>query len=56
MYNNDATDFECTIAVASLREQVKSFTVDNITICYGREESIKLVDGNIMSCIGLVEE
>ena len=49
-------DFECMIAVPSFREQVKSFNTDNLKICYGREESIKLEDGNLMSCIGLVEE
>ena len=49
-------DFECTISVPSFREQVKSFNTENLKICYGREESVKLEDGNLMSCIGLVEE
>lgn len=56
MSSEHKEDLECSISAISFREQVKAFVTDNITICYGREESIKLVDGNIMSCIGLVEE
>lgn len=49
-------EFECMISVPSFREQVKSFATDSLKICYGREESIKIVEGSIMSCIGLVTE
>ena len=49
-------DFTCMVDVQSLREQIKSFAVENLTIYYGREESIKLVDGDVLSCIGLVSE
>ena len=55
-YADHKEDFECSISAVSFREQVKAFATDTLTICYGRDESIKLVDGNIMSCIGLVEE
>ena len=54
--SDNMKEFECMISVPSFREQVKSFAVDNLKICYGREEAVKLVDGNVMSCIGLVEE
>lgn len=54
--SNHTEDFECGISVSMFREQVKSFAVDNLNICYGRDESIKLVNENIISCIGLVEE
>ena len=56
--STNVSDYECTIAVTGFREQVKSFSVDNLMICYGRDESIKLEDGdgNLMSCIGLVVE
>ena len=49
-------DFECVISAISLKEQAKSFATDNLTICYGREDAIKIVEDNIMSCIGLVVE
>lgn len=51
-------DFECLINIGNLKEQIKSFDVENIKIYYGREEAIKLVtaDGQIISVVGLMTE
>lgn len=48
--------FECSINVFMLAEQIKSNASDTVEIQYGRDESIKIVDGNMIKIVALNEE
>lgn len=48
--------FECDINVFMLAEQIKSNSSDTVEIQYGRDEAIKIVDGNITKIVALNEE
>lgn len=47
--------FECIIDVPMFMQQVKAYASDVIELHYGREESIKLVDGNLIQIVALNE-
>lgn len=51
-----AGDFECQTDVNTLVAQVKAQTGSEITIEYGRENAIKLIDGDLTSVVALLEE
>lgn len=49
-----AEDFECAVDITALRDQIKPYVGDDVQICYGREDAIKLVNENIITLIGLL--
>ncbi len=49
-------DFNCTIDIEFLTTQIKAYASDVVEMHYGKENSIKLVDGNITQVIALNEE
>ena len=49
-------DFDCVIDVEFLTTQIKAYASDVIELHYGRENSIKLVDGSITQIIALNEK
>ena len=48
-------DFSCIIDIEFLTTQIKAYASDVIELHYGRENSIKLVDGNIIQIVALNE-
>ena len=49
-------DFTCCIDIEMLHSQVKANTGDGITICYGEDSAIKIVDGNVAQVVALLED
>ena len=49
-------DFTCQINIDMLVSQVKTHTTDSVDICYGLDNCIKIVEGNVTQVIALVEE
>jgi hypothetical protein len=49
-------DFDCIADIEFLMSQIKAYASDVIELHYGRENSIKLVDGNITQIVALNEE
>lgn len=49
-------DFDCVIDVEFLTTQIKAYASDVIEMHYGKENSIKLVDGNITQIVALNEK
>lgn len=54
--NDDSDEFVCKTDVATLVTQVKAQTGSEITIEYGEENAIKIIDGDITSVIALLTE
>ena len=57
-YSNgdNAGEFVCNTDVNTLTTQVKAQTGSEITIEYGKDNAIKLIDGDITSVVALLEE
>lgn len=53
--SKDFEAFECIIDVPTFVTQLKAYSSDVVELHYGREESIKLVDGDIIQIIALNE-
>ena len=49
-------EFECAIDINTLITQVKAQTGSEITIEYGRDNAIKLIDGDVTTVVALLEE
>jgi DNA polymerase III sliding clamp (beta) subunit (PCNA family) len=50
------TDYTCCIDIEMLRTQVKANAADIIEIQYGKENAIKMVDGNTTQIVALLED
>ena len=48
--------FTCCIDVEMLKTQIKAYTDDNIELQYGRENAIKLVDGDTVQIVCLQDD
>lgn len=49
-------DFTCMIDIESLIAQIKAQVTDVIMLYYGKDNSIKMVDGNLTQILALMEE
>ena len=49
-------DFTCAIDIQMLTQEIKAIQSDSITIYYGVDNSIKMVDGNITIVVALLED
>ena len=58
LYTNadSAGDFVCKTDVNTLATHVKAQTGSEITIAYGKDNALKLIDGDITSVVALLEE
>lgn len=56
MESNNPVAFTCNIEITVLLQQLKANTADAIQLQYGKESSIKIVDGNITQVIALLED
>ena len=52
----NAGDFVCSTDVATLIAQIKAQTSSEVTIEYGKDNAIKILDGDITSVVALLEE
>ena len=53
---NDRTEFNCLIDIEMLKSQVETISTDEVEISYGQDKSIKIVDGNVIHIISLLEK
>ena len=53
---DNAGEFICTTDVNTLVTQIKAQSGSEITIEYGRDNAIKIIDGDITSVVALLEE
>jgi DNA polymerase III sliding clamp (beta) subunit (PCNA family) len=49
-------EFNCLIDITMLQAQIKTISTDTITICYGQDKSIKIIDGLATIIISLLDE
>lgn len=49
------TAFTCTINITMLLAQLKAISADKVTMQYGAENSVKLIDGSVTQVIALLE-
>ena len=56
MEREKADDFECDAEINTLTTQVKAQTSEEITIEYGEDNAIKIIDGDITTVVGLMTE
>lgn len=49
-------EFKCCINIDMLQTQIKAHTLDEIKICYGLDNAVKIVDGNVTQIIAYEEE
>lgn len=54
--SDNFTEFTCSVDVEMLKTQVKATSNDLITIEYGEDNAIKLLDGNVTVIIALLDE
>ena len=54
--SNKHKDFDCVIDIEFLTTQIKAYASDVVELHYGKDNSIKLVDGNITQVIALNEK
>jgi hypothetical protein len=54
--SENAGEFTCSTDVNTLITQVKAQAGDEITIQYGKDNALKIIDGNITSVVALLEE
>jgi DNA polymerase III sliding clamp (beta) subunit (PCNA family) len=50
------TDYTCCIDIEMLQTQVKAQTADVIEMWYGKDNAIKMVDGNVTQIVALLED
>lgn len=50
------TDYTCCIDIEMLHTQVKAQTTDVIELWYGKDNAIKMVDGNVTQIVALLED
>lgn len=49
-------DFTCCINIEMLQSQIKAHVLDEITMCYGLDNALKIVDGNVTQIIAYEED
>lgn len=49
-------DYTCCVDIEMLRSQIKANTGDTISMQYGKDNAIKLTDGNVTQIIALLED
>lgn len=54
--NSNFHNFSCMIDIGSLTAQIKAQVSDVVTICYGEDNAIKMLDGNLTQIIALMGE
>ena len=54
--SKDFKDFTACINIDMLQTQIKAHTLDEITIQYGLDNALKIVDGNITQIIAFIED
>lgn len=54
--SDNFVDFTCAIDIEMLRSQIKANNSDRIEIQYGKDNAIKIVDGNVTQVIALLED
>jgi len=54
--SKDFNEFTCCINILMLQTQIKAHVLDEITIQYGLDNSIKIVDGNVTQIIAFTED
>ena len=52
----DFKEFTCLINVDMLQSQIKAHVLDEINMCYGLDNALKIVDGNIVQIIAYEEQ
>lgn len=56
VYNSTSSDFTCCINIKMFLSQVKASAGDTIEIQFGKENAIKMVDGNITQVLALEDD
>ena len=54
--SEDFNDFTCKMDLSTLLKQLKTQVSDAIEMWYGDDNAIKLIDGNVIQIIGLLED
>jgi len=54
--SKDFNDFTCCINIEMLQTQIKAHTLDEITIQYGLDNALKIVDGNVTQIVAFAED
>lgn len=54
--SKDFKDFTACISIDMLQTQVKAHTLDEITIQYGLDNALKIVDGNVTQIVAYIED
>lgn len=54
--SKDFKDFTCCINIDMLSTQVKAHLLDEIELCYGLDNALKIVDGNVTQIIAYEED
>lgn len=54
--SNDFSDFTCCIDVNMLGKQIKAQSGDVVELYYGDEDAVKLVDGNVIQIVALLDD
>ena len=54
--SKDFKDFTCCINIEMLQSQVKAHVLDELTMCYGLDNALKIVDGNVTQIIAYEED
>ena len=54
--SNNFKDFMCFVDIEMLQSQIKAQVGDVVTIYYGKDNAIKMVDGNVTQIVCLLEE
>ena len=54
--NELANIFECLVDIEMLKSQVETISTDIVEMYYGQEKSIKILDGNCIHIISLLDK
>lgn len=54
--NQLANSFNCLVDIEMLKAQIETISTDSVELCYGQEKSIKIIDGNCIHIISLLEK
>ena len=54
--SKDFNEFTCCINIEMLQSQIKAHTLDEITVQYGLDNALKIVDGNVTQIIAFIED
>lgn len=54
--NSDIVEFQCLASIEMLKSQVQSVSTESVNIYYGQPTSIKIVDGNTIMILSLMQK